>query len=698
MSTNRNTQAGPLLKLSPKERYSQRIDLTRKAAKEYRQRGWKPIPIDDGKKHPTIVDWQLIDDHRFGPGHLNIGLQLGGVSKGLTDVDLDCELARQMAPDFLPPTNAVFGRKSSPKAHWLYLTDIWNDAKTAAIGFDDPIKAKAPAEGEHGCRLVEIRSGAVSKDGKPKGACSMAPPSIHPSGERVLWDCDGEPEQVSAAELRQRVAELAAAVLLVTYYPRGGNRQGAALVLGGWLARAGWSADLIDWFVGTVARHAGDEEGQKRAKSAAGAPDRLASGEPTSGKPKMIKLFGAEVVDALAEWLDPTSTDNDAVANNAIPYEAPEPRSIDEVLKTFQHWLKLEDATPLYAMLGTIAANMLPGDPVWLGIIAPPSSAKTEILTTTARLPDIVQAATLTLGALLSGTPQKQRAKGAKGGLLRLIGDFGILVVKDFSSILSMRPDVRGEVLAALREIYDGKWVRHLGTDGGRTLEWSGKMGLLFAATEVIDQHYAVIGAMGDRWMLCRLRLDRSGKGQLRRALEHKGKSTQTMRDELADAVAGLFAAERREPRDLNAKEENQLDLLCRLVVRLRGHVERDRMGKDIIAVHGAEGTPRLGLMLERLLAGLDTLGVEREAAFKVVESIAYDSVPPQRLKAYRYLRYCKGEVPTTKVAAALGLPTKTTRWRLEELAAHGVVKRIVQGQGHPDLWSAAAWGGLKRE
>ena len=47
---------------------------------------------------------------------------------------------------------------------------------------------------------------------------------------------------------------------------------------------------------------------------------------------------------------------------------------------------QLRDETVIYAVLGTIAANLLPGDPVWLGIIAPPSSAKTEILNSVAAI------------------------------------------------------------------------------------------------------------------------------------------------------------------------------------------------------------------------------------------------------------------------------------------------------------------------
>lgn len=85
-------------------------------------------------------------------------------------------------------------------------------------------------------------------------------------------------------------------------------------------------------------------------------------------------------------------------------------------------------------------------------------------------LPGVHLAATLTEPALLSGTPKRQTASNSKGGLLRVIGDHGILLFKDFGSILSMHRDARSAVLAALREIYEASGTRPLGTDGGRTL------------------------------------------------------------------------------------------------------------------------------------------------------------------------------------------------------------------------------------
>jgi hypothetical protein len=412
----------------------------------------------------------------------------------------------------------------------------------------------------------------------------------------------------------------------------------------------------------------------------------------------MNDVLRAEGPAGVRARFDKAAANGSAAAEDKQPPVAP--LSMDETLEVFQRWLILPNVTPVYAVLGTVAANLLDGDPVWCGLIAPPSSAKTEIINSISKLPHVVQAATITPAALLSGTPKKQRDKYACGGLLRQIGPFGIIALKDFGSILSMRPDAKAEVLAALREIYDGEWTRHLGTDGGRTLAWKGKIGLVFGATGVIDSHYSVIGAMGDRFLFSRLAPVESG--QFTRALKHSGSATRQMRDELAQAVVRLFAGRRAEPRPIIEDEIERIDEAISLVVRLRGAVERDRYSHDIQAIYGAEGTARIGLCLERLLAGLDTLGVDRATALDVVVAVALDSTPPLRRRAYDFLNSPdaiaaladvgeadkQGRVATSLVAKAIGLPTVTTRRVLEDLVAYGLIERVVQGQGKADLWA----------
>ena len=162
---------------------------------------------------------------------------------------------------------------------------------------------------------------------------------------------------------------------------------------------------------------------------------------------------------------------------------------------------------------------------MWLLVVGPPGGGKSEQLQGAAGLPDVHPAATITEAALLSGSPKREHAEGAKGGLLRQIGDFGIILCKDFGSVLSMHRDGRAQVLAALREVYDGSWTRHVGTDGGKTLHWEGKVGLIAGVTPTIDRHHAVMGAMGERFILFRLP-EVDADEQARRALEHAGRET----------------------------------------------------------------------------------------------------------------------------------------------------------------------------
>lgn len=365
-------------------------------------------------------------------------------------------------------------------------------------------------------------------------------------------------------------------------------------------------------------------------------------------------------------------------------------RHLDEAVAVFRRWLLLPEVEPVYAVIGAVAANYLPGAPVWLVLVSPPSNGKTELLSSLGRLPQVRAASTLTVASLLSGTPGRERAQAAKGGLLREVGDFGIVVLKDLGSLLSMRPDDKAEVFAALREVYDGAWVRYVGADGGRQLSWEGKLGLVAGATPVLDRHHGVLSVMGERFLLCRL--PEGSEEQAERALAHTGDRESEMRRELASAVERVFALPRREPRALDDVERRELVGLAALVARARSPVERDRQTREIELVPGAEGPARLAKTLERLLAGLDSLGCDRELARRVVRRVALDSMPALRRRVLERLCAATTPVSTSTLAIAVHTPTNTVRRALEDLAAYQLVVRTKQAEGKPDLWHAANW------
>jgi hypothetical protein len=99
----------------------------------------------------------------------------------------------------------------------------------------------------------------------------------------------------------------------------------------------------------------------------------------------------------------------------------------------------------------------LDGDPLRLLIVCGPGWAKTETVSALKDCGGALIVSTLSsTGALLSATSKRERTDDATGGLLKKLEPRGIMVLKDVTSILSLNPGMRAEVLAALREVYDG--------------------------------------------------------------------------------------------------------------------------------------------------------------------------------------------------------------------------------------------------
>ena len=82
------------------ERTMNKAVTTKEAARQYRERGLRPIPLDPMSKKPSMRDWpsfKLTDETEarcFGP-KANVGLITG---EALVDVDLDVPQAITLAP------------------------------------------------------------------------------------------------------------------------------------------------------------------------------------------------------------------------------------------------------------------------------------------------------------------------------------------------------------------------------------------------------------------------------------------------------------------------------------------------------------------------------------------------------------------------------------------------------------------------
>jgi hypothetical protein len=370
------------------------------------------------------------------------------------------------------------------------------------------------------------------------------------------------------------------------------------------------------------------------------------------------------------------------------------PVDLDAALATFGKWLHMDDTAPVLAVAATITANLADGDPVWLLIVGPPSGGKTEILSSCAGLPYMVPAATISEAALLSGTAKRERTKEATGGLLRQIGDFGILLAKDFTSVLSQNKDTAKSAIAALREIYDGSWDRPIGSDGGRVLHWDGKCGFIGGVTPSYDRYGTIVNTLGDRYLLLRLP-DVAAEEQSEAALRSTEQEV-AMRAELAAAMTGLIAGANRDLvyGELTESDKSRLKALAIFTARARTAVERDGYTGDLLVMPQAEGPARLVKAFRRLYGGLCAIGVDEDNRWDLLRRVAIDCVPTIRAAVLDELVGGAGYRRTSEIAANVEMVTKTAHRILDDLALIGVAVRTKKNgaDNSPDLWDASDW------
>jgi hypothetical protein len=365
---------------------------------------------------------------------------------------------------------------------------------------------------------------------------------------------------------------------------------------------------------------------------------------------------------------------------NANGYDA---LTLANVKRIVKHFLILpDDALVVDVLLSAVIANRVHGDPFWLFIVNPPSGVKTELIRALNDVPDVYPLSNLTPQTFASGYENKKKAEPSL--LLKL--DRHILTLKDFTTVLTLHKDKRGEILAQLREIYDGHYRKEFGN--GKVVDWTGKIGLIAGVTQVIDTYSSVSQVLGERFVNFRIRSE-SGAAVAKRAVDNQG-SEDDMRKALRGAVSGfLRSVDVQQQVTLPEALVEKIAHLATFTATARSTVIRDYRGA-IEYIPKPEGPARLAKQLALFSKALALVRGKQEVTeseYLVLYRLAEDTLPRHKHTTLSVFMRAENALKTTEVAERTGYPTETVRRYLQDLAAMQLLTRQSGGQGYADTW-----------
>lgn len=334
------------------------------------------------------------------------------------------------------------------------------------------------------------------------------------------------------------------------------------------------------------------------------------------------------------------------------------------LLNNLQEWLYIADEQAIDILFSVVVSHYLPGEPVWLFLIGPPGGTKTELLRAFQGDP-FYTISTLTPQTLVSGLNKK----GEVDLLPHLDGK--VLIIKDFTSILSRDSKDQAQIFADLRDCYDGYLEKAFGSGVGKK-GFHSKFDLLAGVTPAIDMYRVIHGVLGERFLKVRLKTDENKA--IDKAASIMGREEE-MRTSLANTVQGCmdYFGKRISESSIptcNEKTLEQIKALGNITAKLRSEVARDRYHTVLYYPEAEIGT-RLTKQLLKLAQSLAVLHEQEEIGnndMQCLVRVAKDSIPRQRLELIEVLESTDEYMNSTYIGECSNTPTQTVKETLEEL------------------------------
>ena len=255
------------------------------AARQYLERGWNVMRLPPNDKEvykdrphaACIITLKNIDTLKEDE---NVAVYFSKAG-ALKDIDFDYKAASALAREInLQDLTASFGRPSVGIGHCLF-----NAPGCKAMKFTLPDVENYPRDlpihnGRASLTVLEIRGN--------NNTYTMVPPSVHPSGETLVWIKNDEPREITPVDLRQWAGRHALAATVLYFYPEHASaRYEVRMALTGALARSGMEPEQVTLYVQAVARLAGDPKWDE--DFAERTAERLQDKEQVTGIPRLVQ-------------------------------------------------------------------------------------------------------------------------------------------------------------------------------------------------------------------------------------------------------------------------------------------------------------------------------------------------------------------------------------------------------------------------
>lgn len=364
----------------------------------------------------------------------------------------------------------------------------------------------------------------------------------------------------------------------------------------------------------------------------------------------------------------------------SVTAKTQDPTTLQTVKQTFAKWLSFdaETAEGLEVIFACSLDRKIAGDPIWLLVIAPPGGNKTEQLRALTNKQMFYTLDSLTAHTLISGKMEKNKdgeLVPVKGILTNLNGK--VLIIKDFTTILSKQRDERNEIFSQLRSLYDGYLEFGYG-NLDEPIRHDSEIGLIAGVTPAVDQYTRLYNILGERFL--KLRLEQNVKESVNRALKNQGLE-EPMRKELAEATTQFFKkiSEKtiQSPTLTDMHKEKIADIaMATAIIRTPVTFRVWNFQIEDVIPPIVEIPTRLAKQFEKLAQSLTIIRGKNAITtdeLLTMRRVARDTCYPNRIKIIQNMKDLKNHT-TREIATSAKIPLATCWRELKELEYLNVV------------------------